>query len=100
MRTRRLGEWNRRAAEISSAGKARADELKVIALKLANLVDAIEHGRADPGVRQRCEDLRLGADLLEQVALACTARPKLDQLEVAFDERDHAQKRDVARLRR
>jgi hypothetical protein len=46
-------------AEISAAGKARADEFQVVAREIANLVDAIEHERADPGVRQRREDLRL-----------------------------------------
>src|SRR4051812_20271626 len=35
--------------------------------------------------------MRVGRDLLEEVALSGAARPELDEVVVALDERDHAQ---------
>ena len=53
-----IAEWNRMATEMSSGARAKHGELKVIERKIANLVEAIEDGLADPGVRQRLEELR------------------------------------------
>jgi len=53
-----IAEWNRMATEMSSGARAKHGELKVIERKIANLVDAIEDGLADPGVKQRLEELR------------------------------------------
>lgn len=53
-----IAEWNRMATEMSSGARARQDELKAVERKIANLVDAIEDGLADPGVKQRLEELR------------------------------------------
>ena len=43
--------------------------------------------------------MRVGRHLLEQMALAGAARPELDHVVVALDERNHAQQRHVARAR-
>jgi hypothetical protein len=53
-----IAEWNRMAAEVSSGAPARQDELKAVERKIANLVEAIEDGLADPGVKQRLEKRR------------------------------------------
>lgn len=59
-----IAEWNRMAAEMSSGVRAKQDELKVIERKIANLVVAIEDGLADPGVKQRLEELRARQQVL------------------------------------
>ena len=46
------------AVEMSTGAPAREDELKAVERKIANLVEAIEDGLADPGVKQRLAELR------------------------------------------
>jgi hypothetical protein len=73
-----IAEWNRMAAEMSSGARAHADELKAVERKIANLVEAIEDGLADPGVRQRLADLRARQRvLLDQEGKATPAPPAL-----------------------
>ena len=43
------------------------------------------------------DEMRVGRDLLKQVALAGAARPQFHHVVVALDERDHAQQVDIAR---
>ena len=46
------------------------------------------------------DQVGVGRDLLEQVALAGASRAKLDHVVVALDERDHAEQHHVAGARR
>jgi site-specific DNA recombinase len=73
-----IAEWNRMAAEMSLGARAKQDELKVIERKIANLVVAIEDGLADPGVKQRLEELRARQQVLgDQDGTTMPAPPAL-----------------------
>ena len=50
----------------------------------------LRHGRLAAG-----DEVRVGRDLLEQMRLAGAARPELDGVVVAHDERHHAQQQHV-----
>jgi hypothetical protein len=60
---------------------------------------ALAGGVVDEHLRHRRlaarDQMRVGRDLLEQVALAGAPRPELHQVVVALDERDHAQQEGV-----
>lgn len=70
-----IAEWNRMAAEMSTGAKAHQDELKAVERKIANLVEAIEDGLADPGVKLRLAELRARQEALLGQASPTVAPP-------------------------